>query len=244
MDYFNESKEKWQSILGISNVDIPDKLIIDGKLNYPKWTKIVLDRMRNGRIAWMPNLVIGNIDDSLTGYGACFGGPIASQFCHIYCKMGSQKMVQIGTGGGIQPDIELGDVIVSESVLCRDGVNRLYRHAEDTIHFDRDLTGQVIEKLEDAGIPYHLGRTVCIYDILLWEERDFMELSRSGYKGCDMESGAVGSVAKFFGVPAVSFYVCSDNSASGKDLFYKPTDEESKRINDSLLSILDIALNL
>ena len=59
-----------------------------------------------------------------------------------------------------------------------------------------------------------------------------------------MESGAVGSVSKLFGVPATSFYVCSDNSASGKDLFYKQTEEESKRINDSLLSVLDIALNL
>jgi len=244
MDYFNESKDKWQSFLGISYEDIPDKLVIDGKKNYPKWTKIVLDRMKNGHVAWMPNLVIGEIGGSRTGYGACFGGPIASQICHIYCKMGSKKMIQIGTGGGIQPDIELGDVIVSESVLCRDGVNRLYKQAEDTIHFDNELAGQVIEKLVDSGIPYHLGRTVCIYDILLWEKRDFMELSRNGYKGCDMESGAVGSVAKLFDVPAVSFYVCSDNSASGKDLFYKQTEDERKRINDNLIKVLDIALKL
>ena len=44
MDYFNNTKDKRQEFLNISDEDIPEKLIIDGKMNYPKWTRIVLDK--------------------------------------------------------------------------------------------------------------------------------------------------------------------------------------------------------
>ncbi len=59
-----------------------------------------------------------------------------------------------------------------------------------------------------------------------------------------MESGAVGSVSKYFNVPAVSFYVCSDNSASGKDLFYKQSDEEMRCVRRGFDTVLDMALDL
>ncbi len=91
MDYFKNTKEEWQEFLNIPEQDIPEKLIIDGKIDYPKWTRIVLDRMDNGRIAWMPNLTFGDHNGKLTGYGVCFGGPVASQFTHIYCKMGTRR---------------------------------------------------------------------------------------------------------------------------------------------------------
>ena len=244
MDYFNTSKERWQDFLKIANEDIPDKLIIDGKIDYPKWTKIVLDRMTNGRVVWMPNLIIGEYQNKLVGYGVCFGGPIASQYTHIYCKMGTKKMIQIGCGGGLQPDIELGDIMVSEGVLCIDGSAQLYKQESDYVEFDRTLRNNVIAELEDRQNPYHVGKTVCNYDILLWESEPLMELSRSGYIGTDMESGGVGSVARYFGVPAISFYVCSDNSISGKDLFYKQTKEEQEKVKMGFDTVLDIALAL
>lgn len=220
------------------------KLIIDGKIDFPKWVKIVLDRMKNGRLSWHPNLIMGEYNGELVGYGVCFGGPVASQYTHIYCKMGTKKMVQIGCGGGLQPDIELGDIIVSEGVLCNDFSARFYKQDSDFVEFDRRLSKQVIEKLEARGVPYHLGKTMSMFDILLWEKEDYIDLSNKGFLGADQESGSVGSVSKFFGVPATSFYVCSDNSASGKDLFYKQTKEEQKRVKLGFDTVLDIALEL
>jgi len=244
MDYFNTPKEKWQEFLKIRDEDIPNKLIIDGKIDYPKWIKIVLDRVKNGRASWHPNLIMGEYNGDLIGYGVCFGGSVASQYTHIYCKMGTKKMVQIGCGGGLQPDIEPGDIIVSEAVLCRDGSARFYKHISDLVEFDRELIKDVIEKIEERGIPYHLGKTICMFDILLWEAEDFKDLSRKGFLGADMESGSVCAVSKYFGAPATSFYVCSDNSASGKDLFYKQTEEEQKKVKMIFDAVLNIALEL
>lgn len=244
MDYFNISKKKWQDFLKIEDEDIPYKLVIDCKINYPKWIKIVMDKMTNSRVCWMPNLIIGDYKDELVGYGVCFGGPVASQYTHIYCKMGTKKIIQIGSGGGLQAKIELGDIILSEGVLCIDGSAQLYKQDSRFIEFDRTLLNHVKSELEDRKIPFHIGKTVCIYDILLWELKTFIDLNRSGYIGADMESGGVGSAAKYFGTPAISFYVCSDNSASGKDLFYKQTKEEQEKVRRGFDAILDIALEM
>jgi uridine phosphorylase len=158
--------------------------------------------------------------------------------------MGTERIIQIGCGGGLQPEIELGDIMVSEGVLCVDGSAKLYKQESDFVEFDRALTKKVIEKLKGGNTPYHLGKTVCTYDILLWEPDIFNGLSGSGYIGTDMESGGVGSAARFFDVPAASFYVCSDNSASGKDLFHKQNREEQEKVKKGFQTVLDIALDL
>ena len=88
------------------------------------------------------------------------------------------------------------------------------------------------------------GKTVSYFDILLERQEDLMELSNSGYIGVEMEAAAAGSVANHFGVPAISFFVVSDNSITGKDLFYKQTEEESKRIEEGSDMLFDIALRI
>ena len=244
MDYFNTSKESWKNFLQIRDEDIPEKLIIDGKINYPKWTEVFINKVKKGKIAWMPNLAIGALNKKKIGYGVCFGGPIASQFSHIYCKMGTKKIIQIGTGGGLQPNIKLGDIIVSEGVLSIDGSAKLYKQNSTFIEFDKGLKNDVVSELEDRKIPFHVGRTVCIYDILLEEYETFSKLSSEGFIGSEMESGAVGSVAKYFNVPAISYFVCADNASSGKGLLAERTTKEQKKIENGLESAFDIALNI
>ncbi len=77
-------------------------------------------------------------------------------------------MIQIGCGGGMQPEIELGDIIVSEGVLCIDGVSSLYKQRSDFIDFDRSLIEDVKERIGEKRNSLPSGRTVCTYDILLW----------------------------------------------------------------------------
>jgi purine-nucleoside phosphorylase len=244
MDYFNGPKKQWQKLLRISDEDIPGKLIIEGGVNYPKWIERRSGSLTNVRSAWIPSLIQGEFEGQLVGYGVCFGGPMASQFTHIYCKMGTGKIIQIGTGGGLQKDIELGDIVVSEGVLSLDGSARLYKQETDYVRFDTNLKEKVIVELKKGNIKHHVGKTVSYYDILLEEGRDLINLSNLGYLGVDMEAAAVGSVAMYFGVPAISIILISDNSITGKDLFYKQNEEEQKRIDEGMDRIFEVALSV
>ena len=228
MGYYSIPGERWQDFLHIPDEDIPDRLIIEGQIHFPRFIERRSQVLEDVRPAWMPNLVLGSHGDELVAYGVCYGGPIASQFAHVYSKLGTGKVIQIGICGGLQADIELGDIVVSEEVLSLDGSARLYKLGEDHARFDRTLRDRAVAELEDRGARYHVGRTASYYDILLEEEEDLDDLRTLGFIAVEMEAAATGSVANHFGVPALAVLAVSDNSISGKDLFHKHPLSESR----------------
>ena len=244
MGYYSIPKEQWRSFLKISDDDLPDKLIIQGAIDFPGYIERRSQVLENVRPGWMPNLIIGEYGGQTIAYGICFGGPIASQFTHIYCKMGTRAVVQIGICGGLQKDIEIGDIIVSKRVLSLDGSASLYKQTGEHVTFDQGLRDRAISTLEEGDVEFHVGDTVSYYDIILQEERDLIDLSREGYIAVEMEAAAVGAVAQHFNTPALSLLTVSDNSISGKDLFYQQTDDERRKIQEGLDLIFDTALQL
>ncbi len=244
MGYYQVDGERWQEFLKIPDEEVPERLIIEGHIHFPKCIERRGQVLSHVREAWMPNLVLGEFEGELVGYGVCFGGPIASQFAHIYCKLGTRKVVQIGICGGLQPGIELGDLVVSEGVLSLDGVARLYRRGSDFVGFDAGLCDAAVEELGRMGVVAHRGSTVSYYDILLEEAEDLEDLSRRGYLGVEMEAAATAAVASHFGTPAVSVLTVSDNSISGKDLFYRQSDAERDRIQEGMETMFQVALRI
>ena len=242
--YYEMPKEKWQGLLGIREEDIPETLVIEGHLAYPEIFSTRGKKLEEGRTAWMPNLMIGKYKGRTVGYGVCFGGPMASQFAHIYCKMGTKRIVLIGECGGIRKTVEVGDIVVSEEVLSLDGVSSLYRRPRDHLLFDAQLLEQAELKLKEKGLKYHIGKTGSYYDILLERKIDLEELAISGYISLDMEAAAVCAVANHFEVPSLAMFVVGDNYTIGKDIFYKKTEEEVKMVNDGMEKVLEIALEL
>jgi uridine phosphorylase len=244
MSYMNIKKEKWRSFLNISGEDIPDKLIIEGHPNFPGWTEQRSTKLTNVRPAWMPNLVIGDNQGQSIGYGVGFGGPLVSQFVHIYSKLGTRKIVLIGTGGGLQKNIELGDIILSEGVLSLDGSWKLHRQRSKLVRFDDRLRERAARELKRRKVRFHMGRTVSFYDILLEERKDLIRLSKSGYLGVEMEAAATASAAAHLGVPSIALFTVSDNSISGKDMFYTQTDEDRAKIRKGRETVYQVALDI
>lgn len=244
MGYYHVPTERWQSFLKISDEDIPEKLIIEGQIHFPRCIERRGQVLRDVREGWMPNLMVGEHKGQTIAYGVCFGGPIASQFAHIYCKMGVEKVVLIGICGGLQADIELGDIVVSEAVLSLDGSARLYGRDQDLVAFDETLRDRAVSELRGTGKRFHVGRTVSYYDILLEEQDDLAALSDSGYLAVEMEAAATGAVAQHFGTPALAMLTVADNSISGKDLFYEQTEDERKAIQESIDIVFESALEL
>ena len=154
MDYYSVPGERWQDFLHIPDEDIPDRLIIEGQIHFPRYIERRSQVLKEVRSAWMPNLVLGRHGDELVAYGVCFGGPIASQFAHVYCKLGTHKVIQIGICGGLLADIELGDIVVSEEVLSLDGSARLYKLAGDHARFDGALRDRAVAELEERGTTW------------------------------------------------------------------------------------------
>ena len=218
MVYYDVHWKTWKEYLKIKDRDMPETLILEGHLAYPQILSTRGKIIEDSREAWMPNLMIGKYKGKTVAYGITFGGPIASQFAHIYSKLGAKRIILIGECGGLQENIDLGEVVISDKVLSKDGVWKLYKRRSSMLTFNRKLTNRIADLVEETGMKYHRGKTVSYYDILLEEFEEVDRLTAQGYLGVDMEAASVASVANHFKVPAAALFMVGDNHTSGNQL--------------------------
>jgi uridine phosphorylase len=230
--------------LRVKKNEVPDKLIIEGRIRSERGMAGRADRLRKVKPGWEPGIITGEYGDRKVAFAMCVGGPVASQISHLYCKLGVKKIIHIGTGGGLQKNIALGDIIVSKRVLSLDGCAKLYKQKSRLVGFDKGLVSAVTAQLKQRNLRHHVGRTVTYYDILLEEMKDLRALCRAGYLGVEMEAASVASVANYFGVPAVSLFYASDNSMTGKTIFHSKTPKELEATKAASDAIFEIALSV
>src|SRR5204863_91435 len=73
-------------------------------------------------------------------------------------QLGADRLIRIGTCGGLQPDLELGDTIIALSAVPADGTARAYTQGEPhapTAHFG--LTHGAIHAAKGLGIRARVG---------------------------------------------------------------------------------------
>jgi adenosylhomocysteine nucleosidase len=99
------------------------------------------------------------------------------------------RVVVIGIAGGIDPELEIGDLICPEAAVLEE-------------------TGQVVrpEPLEGRVPRGRLLTTDVLYD----EPRALERLRADGYVAVDMETAAIGAVAEARGIPWTAFRAISD----------------------------------
>jgi len=244
MGYFSVSTKTWMKNLRVNKNAVPDKLIIEGRIRSELGMARRAEKLQNVKPGWEPGIITGEYNGQKVAFAMCVGGPVASQISHLYCKFGVKRIIQIGTGGGLQKNIALGDILVGRRVLSLDGSARLYKQRTRLVKFDKDLVDAVIARLKHRKLGFHVGNIVTYFDILLEEMKDLRALCKAGYLGVDMEAASVASVANYFGVPAVSLFYASDNSITGKSIFHKKSAKELEATRAANDAIFEIALEL
>lgn len=87
------------------------------------------------------------------------GGSSLSIAVEELARLGVRWFIRVGTCGAIQPDIAVGDLIVSEGAVRLDGASLHYAPVEYPAVSDWRTVVFLQEACEEAGVPYHLGIT-------------------------------------------------------------------------------------
>lgn len=87
------------------------------------------------------------------------GGPSTSIVLDELAQLGVETFIRVGTTGAIQPDIKLGDVIITTGAVRLDGASTHYAPIEYPAVSHHELVGALIEAARSLGIPYHVGIT-------------------------------------------------------------------------------------
>lgn len=99
------------------------------------------------------------------------GAPSASIIVNELIQVGIKKIIRIGTCGSIQPQVEVGSVIISQGALCRQGAANDIAPVEYPAVADPFLTVALVEAAQKLNIPHHLGITASVDSFYEGQER-------------------------------------------------------------------------
>jgi uridine phosphorylase len=88
------------------------------------------------------------------------GGPSVSICVEELAQLGVRTFLRLGTTGAIQPDIELGDMVVTTGAVRLDGASLHFAPLEYPAVADFECTTALVEAARASGVGLHIGVTV------------------------------------------------------------------------------------
>ena len=162
------------------------------------------------------------------------GGPSTAVLLEELVKLGANTFLRVGNSGGLDPTLALGDLVVTTGAVRDDGTSRSYVAPEYPAVADHELVGALLAAARTRGARCRAGITWSLDAFYVrnavlrpdgslatmsagryWgrEHAERIEAMRSaGVLNCEMESGALLTLAGLFGVRAGCICVVSDRT--------------------------------
>ena len=87
------------------------------------------------------------------------GGPSTSIAVEELAQLGVRTFLRVGTTGAIQPDIAVGDVIVTQASVRLDGASTHFAPIEYPAASNFECTSALVNAAEQLGLVHHVGIT-------------------------------------------------------------------------------------
>lgn len=87
------------------------------------------------------------------------GGPSTSIAVEELAQLGVRTFLRVGTTGAIQPQVNVGDVIVTQASVRLDGASQHFAPMEFPAVADFDCTTAMVAASREAGLEPHIGIT-------------------------------------------------------------------------------------
>ncbi len=162
------------------------------------------------------------------------GAPSTAILIEELAKLGAHTYVRIGNSGGLSPSLALGDLVITTGAVRDDGTTRSYVVPEYPAVADWRVVGALVEAARAARAPAHAGITWSLDAFYArnaiegaggrlesmsfrgyWtpaQETRIREMQSAGVLNCEMESGAILTLASLFGLRAGCICVVSDRT--------------------------------
>ncbi len=240
-----EQRGDWCEALGLEESDIPGLVVLEGSWWQRERTAQRLATLDDVRELRFPEYHLGcrRADAMPVLYSCVYGAPRAVEPVHVFGQLGTPTVVQIGSCGSLQPQVRTGDVVLAETAAIGEGASQYYG-GFDTSAATPALVDCAEADLRARGFRVHRGAHVTTSALFAQPPERVAAWHGAGYLGVDMETSAVFSAARYFGMQAVSLLFVWDELLAGRSFLHPYTEAEraaQSRANDVLM---DVALNL
>ena len=186
------------------------------------------------------------LGEKVTACSTGIGGPSASIAMEELHKCGADTFIRTGTCGGIDLNVQSGDVVVATGAIRYEHTSREYAPIEFPAVADFQVTNALVEATKKLGLPLHTGIVQCkdsfygqhdpaaspVYYEL---QQKWESWKRLGVLASEMESAALFVVAAALGCRCGScFHVVWNQEREAAGLDQKMSEDTSSSVKVSV----------
>ena len=240
---FDIDAAAWLEAMKLSPDDVPDVVIVEGSWWRKQRTDWRLSRLTDVRELEFPDIFWGRWKNKKVAFCCAYGAPRTVEIIHLFGVLGTKLAVQIGTCGGLQAYLKPGDIILPETVLCREGLAQMYG-APEAVFGSADWIDRAEKLLQARDHMTYRGAHVT-YSSLFTETPQMMEAwHRAGFLSVEMETATTFAVARHFNMAAVSMVVVWDDLTRGRRFLDPLPAGGLEALNRANESVYEVALML
>ncbi len=126
---------------------------------------------------------------SVTSTG--IGCPAAAIAVEELARIGAECFIRVGTTGAMQPDIDIGDIIVATAAVREDGTTRAYAPLEYPAVASSEVVSSLLKAAKELGVEVRSG-VILTGDAFYAENQEMVKLwSSLGVLSVEMEAAAI-----------------------------------------------------
>ena len=163
------------------------------------------------------------------------GCPSAAIVIEELVMLGVRRMVRVGTCGGLQSDLKLGDLIVAISAVPADATARQLVAEPHAPTADWDLVHAAVHAAKELGKPVRVGPVVSSDLFYNPDPGQYGRWSARGILGVEMEAAVLFTLGALRGVKAGCLLTVSDTFVEGE--FVRISDDEMREAVDEMTQL-------
>jgi uridine phosphorylase len=162
------------------------------------------------------------------------GAPSTAILVEELAQVGARRLIRVGNSGGLQPELGLGDLVITTGAVRDDGTTRSYVLPEYPAVADHRVVAALVAAARARGVRHAVGITWSLdaffaRNAVLDAEGRIQPMTFGGYRppelaqrieqmraarvqNCEMESGALLTLANLYGLQAGCICVVSDRA--------------------------------
>ena len=197
---------------------------------------------------YFDNPVQRNGERGMLGYtGTWNGKPISVQATGMGCpsaaivieelvQLGVKRLIRVGTCGGLQPDLELGDLIVAISAVSADQTVATYvDHEPHSPTASWEIIHAAVHMAKEVGQHIRVGPIVSSDVFYNPDGGQYERWSKRGILGVEMEASVLFTLGALRGVQAGALLTVSDIVVEGE--FKRISDDELRAAVDRMTRV-------
>jgi len=174
------------------------------------------------------------------------GCPSAAIVVEELMKIGAETFIRVGTTGALQPDIEIGDIVIATAAVRADGTTRSYVPVEYPAVANYDVVSAILQASREMKKDVHLGIVLSSDTYYGGDSEALQRFGEANVLSIEMECSVIFTLAGLRGLRSGAIMVVDGNllKGTGKGEFEpgERTGELDERVQRAIEDEIRIAI--